>query len=252
MTRRRMTKSVLPIIILLVVVVWLFFDHRAGAPGANNSSTTKPKAKPAATQPAKQINQQQYSINQASSLWVVVNKGRVLPASYVPASFGPQGIRSDADAALIKLLAAASKAGVGMKVASGYRSYSYQVSTYNGYVSRDGQAKADTYSARPGHSEHQTGLAADLAPIDNRCTLDQCFGQTAEGKWLATNAHNYGFIIRYQKNTQNLTGYEYEPWHVRYVGTALAAQLYKSGQTLEQYFHLPIYTSYPKNSYQLK
>ena len=93
----------------------------------------------------------------------------------------------------------------------------------------DGQALADTYSARPGHSEHQTGLAFDVGAIDDN------FGSTAAGKWLANNAHLYGFIIRYPKGKENITGYKYEPWDIRFLGIDIATKVYESGLTLDEY-----------------
>lgn len=211
------------------------------------------------------FDKNKYPLDQASSLWAVVNKGRVMPSTYVPSNLVVPNIplrlnpaspemhlRADMAAALEKLSAGAKADGINLKLASGYRSYSTQAAVYSGYVSQDGTAKADTYSARPGHSEHQTGLAADLEPLDRTCEVEQCFENTPEGKWLAANSYKYGLIIRYQKNTQSLTGYEYEPWHVRFVGEDLAKQLQQSGQTLEQFFGLPIYTTYPATSYEIK
>lgn len=243
---------------VLVLVSWLAWPNGASAPGGRPQSNSANKS------PAS-FDKSQYSINDPSSLWVVVNKGRILPSDYVPAGLVAPNIplrlssgasemklRPDTAAALEKMAAAASKDGINLMLSSGYRSYYTQQSLYSAYAARDGIAKADTYSARAGHSEHQTGLAADLEPTSRKCEVDQCFESTPEGQWLAANAQNFGFIIRYQKTTQNLTGYEYEPWHVRYVGDALAAQLYQSGQTMEQFFNLPDYLQYPQQSYQLK
>lgn len=117
-------------------------------------------------------------------------------------------------------------------ISSGYRSYSYQQTIYNNYVNNDGQDTADTYSARPGHSEHQTGVAFDLNSIDDS------FADTAEGKWVAENCYKYGLIIRYPKGKEHITGYKYEPWHLRFVGVELAKKLYNNGDwiTLEEYF----------------
>ena len=104
-------------------------------------------------------------------------------------------------------------------------------------MARDGQALADTYSARPGHSEHQTGLAVDVGAISNpSCDLETCFGETIEGKWVAANAQNYGFIIRYPNGKDAITGYQYEPWHLRYVGIDAAVAIYNSGLTMDQYY----------------
>ncbi len=172
---------------------------------------------------------------------MVVNKERVLPNSYMPADLtnvlGEQ-MRADAAETLNKLLAAAKAEGINFKAISGYRSYNDQKITYNGFVKRDGQAKADTYSARAGHSEHQTGLAIDLGNSDGTCELQACFGQSAGGKWLAAHAHEHGFIIRYLEGKDEITGYQYEPWHLRYVGIDLATELYKSAQTLEEFFNI--------------
>jgi len=118
-------------------------------------------------------------------------------------------------------------------------------------VSSQGRAQTDASSARPGHSEHQTGLAADIEPASRQCEVQNCFADTPEGQWLAVNAYKYGFIVRYQKDTQNLTGYEYEPWHIRYVGLSLANEVQRTHKTLEQTFHLPVYTAYPATNYIL-
>ena len=129
-----------------------------------------------------------------------------------------------------KMKDAAKEDGVTLTIISGYRSYSYQKGLYDGYVKTYGKASTDTFSARPGHSEHQTGLAADL----NR--IDENFGNTKEGKWLDENASKYGFILRYPKGKQDITGYKYEPWHFRYIGSE-AVNLYNGEwTTLEEYF----------------
>jgi len=175
---------------------------------------------------------------QASSLTVVVNKKHKLPNDYVPDLTPVTGgqMRPEAAQAMTSMLFKANEAGVPMKVISSYRSYSTQVSTYNKWVAQSGQAQADTFSARPGHSEHQTGLAADLGMPDGSCNLEICFGNTAQGKWLAENAASYGFIIRYESDAQSITGYQYEPWHVRYIGVDVATSVVNSGQTLDQYY----------------
>ena len=127
---------------------------------------------------------------------------------------------------------AASSAGLSIRVVSGFRSYNTQNNLYNNYVNRDGRAAADTYSARPGHSEHQTGLAADINLVDDS------FEYTSEGQWLNNNAYKYGFILRYPKGKTSETGYIYESWHYRYVGVDLATKLYNGGNwiSLENYF----------------
>lgn len=126
----------------------------------------------------------------------------------------------------------ASKEGIILKSVSAYRSYTKQQQLYNNYVARDGITKADTYSARPGHSEHQTGLAID---INTSKTLDH-FENTKEYKWLINNSYKYGFILRYPENKTHITGYQYEPWHYRYIGINNAFKLYQNNLTYEEYY----------------
>ena len=154
---------------------------------------------------------------------LVVNKTYPLPADYNP------GVDPVAQDALWTMISAASADGLSIWARSGFRSYSDQSWQYNVYVERDGAAVADTYSARPGHSEHQSGLAFDMN------SLDLAFADTAEGKWLAANSYKYGFIIRYPAGKEHITGYMYEPWHVRYVGVELATEIHALGVCLEEY-----------------
>lgn len=222
-----------------------------------------------AKQPARFINSDSQndsglSIDSANSVLAVVNKGRKLSNSYVPSdlvvprvslrleSSSPEmQLRYVAARALERLVIEARNNGLELMLTSAYRSYDQQVGLYNFYTEKNGQASADGYSARPGHSEHQTGLAVDLAPLSRFCELEECFGDTPEGKWLASNAPKYGFIIRYEKGNRLLTGYEYEPWHVRYIGEELASKINSSGQTLEQHFKLPARPDYPAKIYTL-
>lgn len=154
---------------------------------------------------------------------LVVNKTYGLPSTYNP------GVDATAKAALDTMIAAAEKDGIKLWVESGFRSYDLQTTIYTSYVSREGQGAADRYSARPGFSEHQTGLAFDMN------SFDQTFGETAEGKWLAAHSWEYGFTMRYPKDKEDITGFMYEPWHVRYIGYEIAKALYDSGQVLEEY-----------------
>lgn len=160
---------------------------------------------------------------------LVVNKVYALPSTYNP------GINSLAQKGVNAMVAAAKTEGVYMSVISSYRSYSYQATLYNNYVKRDGQAAADRYSARPGHSEHQTGLAFDFGGSNQSHWLETSFADTKEGKWLAGNAHKYGFILRYPKGKESITGYMFEPWHFRYVGSGESPKIKASGKTLEEY-----------------
>ena len=158
--------------------------------------------------------------------YLVVNKTYTLPSSY------GNGLTNDTTKAFNKMQAAAKVDGLNIYISSGFRSYSYQKTLYNNYVNRDGVAAADTYSARAGHSEHQSGLAFDVN------TINDSFANTEEGKWLNDNCYKYGFILRYPNGKSEETGYQYEPWHFRYVGVELAEKLYNNGNwiTVEDYF----------------
>jgi D-alanyl-D-alanine carboxypeptidase len=148
-------------------------------------------------------------------------------------------LRAEAAKSLEKLFAAAKHNGTPLRLSSAYRSYVYQVSLYSGYVAKEGQGAADAESARPGYSEHQTGLAVDVGNVDGACEVERCFGDSPAGQWVAANAYKYGYIVRYPNGLTDVTGYEYEPWHLRYVGVDLAAEMHKMGtQTLEQFFGL--------------
>ena len=167
--------------------------------------------------------------------YLIVNKTYSLPSSY------GTSLTSTTKNAFNKMQAAAKLDGINIYIASGFRSYQTQNRLYNNYVALDGKAKADTYSARPGHSEHQSGLAFDICSHDldgqNAC-INSNFDNTDQAKWLAQNAYKYGFILRYPKGKTNETGYKYESWHFRYVGTDLSTKLYNNGDwlTMENYF----------------
>lgn len=174
---------------------------------------------------------------------LIVNKSYPLPKDYVPTNtykdatglnYCSECINVDAYEKYKLMKADMASLGMNIWIQSGYRSYSLQESLYNKYVNRDGKLAADTYSARPGHSEHQTGLAFDLNSISDD------FQYTSEGKWISENAWRYGFILRYPKSKESITGYKYESWHLRYVGEDLATKLYNNGDwiTLEEHFNL--------------
>ena len=130
---------------------------------------------------------------------------------------------------------------------SGYRSFSYQKFLYQRMVANVGKTAAEKRVARPGFSEHQLGLAADVSAVGQGCVIRACFGSTRAGKWLANNAHRFGFIVRYQKNQTEITGYNYEPWHLRFVGVELATEMNRlQVKTLEHFWQLPASPTYPK------
>lgn len=153
---------------------------------------------------------------------LIVNKKYSLPVNY-------GGVDKTASNALSLLQKAANKEGFSLTLISGYRSYSTQNTIYNNYIKRWGQEYTDTVSARPGHSEHQTGLAFDVGKLSNS------YGETKEGIWLKENCYKYGFILRYLKGKENITGYAYEPWHIRYVGVDVATEIMQKNLTLEEY-----------------
>lgn len=175
--------------------------------------------------------------------YLIANKTYALPSDFVPTdpNNSLEGVEYSFDTfdtatweAWKELQAAADAEGLYLYIGSGYRSYSCQEGLYNNYVSRDGKAAADTYSARAGYSEHQTGLCFDLNSVTD------AFADTAEGKWVHDNCWKYGLILRYPKGKSDITGYKYESWHLRYVGKELAEKLYNGGDwiTMEEYFGL--------------
>ena len=152
-----------------------------------------------------------------------------LPAEYAS---GYQSMRSEAAGAIQEFLGAGKQAGYALYVNSSFRSFQDQEYTYNYWVAQNGQEYADRTSARPGHSEHQMGTTADIGW--NGCELE-CTEGTPEAAWIAANAHLYGFIVSYPEGKEQITGYAYEPWHVRYVGKDVAAQVHASGLTLHEF-----------------
>jgi len=240
--------SAIAVILILVIAVVLLTPSAPSTPSgaATGTPSSTPSPTPTPT-PTPTFNKAQLSIDEAASLWVVVNKTRPLnPNNYAPtlAALNVPGggqMRPEAAAALTQMFADyLAQSGTQLKVVSAYRSYNTQVSTYNGWVNRLGKAQADRQSARPGFSEHQTGLAVDI-----NTGADQGFGKTPAGIWLAQNSYRYGFILRYPDGLEPITGYEYEPWHFRFVGVDLATEMHSTGvQTLEQFFGLPAAPDY--------
>lgn len=144
-------------------------------------------------------------------------------------------IRKEACEAYGRLVEAAKTDGYDIRLTSAFRTYDVQKSYYDRYVQTKGQEWADKYSAKPGTSEHQTGLAIDVSSPSVNWELTDGFADTEEGRWLAAHCGEYGFIIRYPKGREEITGYSYEPWHIRYVGVAVAAEICEKDWTLEEY-----------------
>jgi len=238
-------------------------------PGPGSAATHTPGDRPAPTDAARpaptasptpialvpRFDKAARSHDDPASIWVVVDKYRPLqPVDFtppdlvvvpVPHVWEPQLRREASDAVVALFAAFTAETGLQLQSQSSYRSYPTQVSVYNDDVSAHGQAVADTSTARPGTSEHQTGLAIDISALPSKCSLDACFGATPQGTWLAQNAWKYGFLLRYPEDKVAVTGYAYEPWHFRYIGIDLATEMHTEGvTTLEEFFGLPAAPTY--------
>lgn len=221
---------------------------QAGADGEASDPVMVRRSENALQATVREEGGKQVVIN-ADAVPVVVNKQRSLPDGYapsdlvepnVPFSFDEphekRHLRKEAADALEELFAAAKADAIELRAVSGYRSYERQKVIYENNVRTKGEAEASRVSAVPGTSEHQTGLAIDVSSPSVGNALEEVFGQSREGQWLAENASKFGFIIRYPEGRENITGYVYEPWHIRYVGRDLAPDIAESGLTLEEYF----------------
>ncbi len=237
-------------------------DPTPGTDPATDPGTLSPEARSAIEKAA---SMQDYSIDPSTKMakditkvddnyLLLVNRTHALSSKYVPDdmvtvkhSVTGVGIKGETDQlrkvaadAFEAMVAAAAKENINIKMRTGYRSYAYQRDRlYNPYVKQHGQKEADTFSAKPGQSEHQTGLALDVGGASQNYALSREFGNTKEGKWVAQHCHEYGFIIRYTDGSKNapgkVTGFISEPWHLRYVGLAPAAAMHESGQLLEEF-----------------
>ncbi|WP_223066047.1 M15 family metallopeptidase [Paenibacillus caui] len=184
------------------------------------------------------------------SIAVLVNKQLGLPKDYEPKDLvypdvtftfkekiEKRMMRKEAAEALEEMFAGAKKDGIYLAGVSGYRSYARQKALFESYVKKDGEEKAKTYSAVPGYSEHETGLAIDVSGSDGKCAAEDCFADTEEAAWIAKHAHEYGFIVRFPKGKEDITGYKYEAWHIRFVGKEIAKDIAERGITLEEYYN---------------
>ncbi len=190
-------------------------------------------------------------ISDPNDIHLVVNKQRKLTDGYEPEDLvfpnvqfsfvewnEKKHMREVSAKAMEELFAESAKQGMELVAVSGYRSYERQKAIYNYNVETQGLEHAQKYSAMPGHSEHQTGLTMDVSAATVAFSLEEDFRQTKEGEWLEKHAHEYGFIIRYPKGKEEITGYSYEPWHIRYVGKDVAKEIYEQQITLEEFFNL--------------
>ncbi|HDR7733692.1 TPA: M15 family metallopeptidase [Bacillus thuringiensis] len=225
--------------------------HNKAKAVESQKHTNHPKeeipAFPKADHNAKKIDNDFSVVTNPKSNLVLINKHRKLPDGYIPEDLTRPNVpfaspkdkektllRKDAAEALENMFKAAKKEGLDLTAVSGYRSYKRQKSLHDTYVRRQGKAEANSVSAIPGTSEHQTGLAMDISSKTAKFQLEPIFGETAEGKWVAEHAHEFGFVIRYLEDKTDTTEYAYEPWHLRYVGNPYATYLYKHHLTLEE------------------
>lgn len=224
-------------------------EPTSSAPASPTASAPVESATPTPTPEPTPEPSERWDVDAASSRQVIVNKLRPMsPAEFAPelvpvstAEEGGELVQPALDAALTEMDAAMRAAiGEGTFVTSSYRSYALQAQYYQNAIDAYGQAGADTTSARPGHSEHQTGLAIDLMSTSLECRLDHCFGETEAGRWIAEHAWEHGFVVRYPQGADAVTGYAWEPWHLRYVGTDVTSLMHEQGiATLEELFGLP-------------
>lgn len=237
--------AIVVITALVVVIVLLLTPTPRPTPSASPTASETPTPTPTPT-PTSTFDATAFSLTDPTSPWVIVNKLNPLqPVDYapelrvvnVPYVYEPR-MRPEAADAIERMFAAfTAETGLEMQSQSAYRSYQTQVGVYQGN---------DTLTARPGYSEHQTGWVMDISAKPLNCALQICFGQTPQGQWLAAHAYEYGFVIRYPEGKTEVTGYQYEPWHVRYVGTSLATEMHDTGvQTLEEFFGWPPAPNYP-------
>ncbi|MRG87178.1 hypothetical protein GH754_12750 [Salinibacillus xinjiangensis] len=198
-------------------------------------------------EPAEDVIYSKQQIEQKGHL-LLVNKSHALPEDYVPEelvipdvlfTFEEQlpkkQMQKEAARALEEMFQQAKAENINLYAVSGYRSYERQDQIFQYNVNQHGEEYANQFSARPGESEHQTGLTMDITSRSANFGLIQQFGETKEGKWVAENAHQYGFIVRYPENQEDITGYIYEPWHLRYIGKEAAKEVYKRKVTLEEF-----------------
>lgn len=266
MTKKLAVTAVVMFAIIVGLIAALFFgshpekektkmetsvvENTTPAPASKSTESSAATATPEATSSpaAGEVNGVLDSrFTDTSSTLLLANKKHALPDGYEPSDLTPvtvpankSGIlmRAEAVNALKEMFDAASADGVTLLAGSGYRSEAYQRQLYDGYVAQYGTARADAISSRPGYSDHQTGLALDISDHDGATFLTSAMENTPEGQWLYKHAHEYGFILRYPKGKEAITGYAFEPWHYRYVGKEWSEKIYavSPDETFEEYF----------------
>lgn len=232
---REQQKTLKPVVAAPTLLAIPSADIPAQTPPVVLPTPAPPAAKPTTAAP-KQVTPPQY-VNDPLSLTMIVNKKFQLRPDFSPGDLrtvhvprtADEALRTEAATQLEKLFASASAQGVSLTMNSAYRSYATQELLYGRIVAAQGVVAADTQSARPGFSEHQSGLSADVAQASG-------FSAGAAANWIAAHCHEFGYIVRYPKGKEAITGYQYESWHIRYVGTPLSTTLTQSGLTMEEHF----------------
>lgn len=221
---------------------------QAARTAATPAASTAPPGGTSTAKATPGFDRTAYSVDDPRSIWVVVDKKRPLrPKSWIPQDLVTPAVphtnvpqlRKPAATALVTMFAAAKRDGIRLVSLSAYRSYSTQQSIFERNIASLGRAKTLQLTAKPGYSEHQTGLADDVGD-GGSCDLQVCFESRPAAKWLSANSWRYGFIQRYPLGFTKITGIQVEPWHFRYIGTSLAREMHRTGsKTLEQFFGLP-------------
>ena len=232
---------------VLVLVLILVSAAGCGKKTADSSAESVSASAEEQTETRSKSDQKQLDQDIEDGYLILVNKQNFLPSDYIPEDL--EGLKYYAkdrspDARFLRktaadhfheMVEAAKEEDIDIVSTTAYRSYAFQKNLYDYYVSTKGQAEADKVSAKPGSSEHQTGLVADLSTSEINYANGSAFGNTAAGKWIAKHCWEYGFIVRYPDGLEDITGYTYEPWHVRYVGLVAAREIYDEEITLEEY-----------------
>ena len=246
--------SILFGVLFILLIKLMFFTPRTlsekdcqdclSAIQANQNSSVETTPTPSPTTTPTPTPEPTVDTTTVSSIQKITNKNHPIDSGYVPANLtivnvnsnGTQYLRPEAASELAKMFAAAHKDGIDLYLVSGYRSYAQQLALYNTYVSTDGKALADSYDAIPGACEHQLGLAVDLSDDNRDHDIDDSFESTTAYQWLLNHSYEYGYILRFSRGKESITGIAYNPWSFRYIGVEEAKKVYDSGLTLEEYY----------------
>lgn len=263
--RRRRTSHLLGASVAAMALLVACADPDSAGPSQGPTAPTTPAATASEPEPEPSPQPEPTPERASDPSWdpnsihVLVNRQNPLePLDYEPHDLvepevritteTPQLLREEPAEALEELFAGIRAEGMELAMTSAYRSYDQQWAIYEDRVTEYGTESTDEAMARPGHSEHQTGLAADVISIDNpECIHGDCFAETPEGQWVAENAPEFGFVIRYPEGAEEITGYQYEPWHLRYVGVETAQEVVEEDMTLEEYWDQPAAAEYSED-----